>query len=594
MAGPSGVGLGLRALRCFACEDPVTDASGFLSARLSMGDSAGAPGLFCVDAVIASFGSEDATPGSRACVRVRAFLAGSGGPAFRARFGAPHLFQWPFLLLSLSARPPPGWGCPACVFSGYFSSALLCAPLVSGVPCFPALGALGLGVLWSFPPLSFVSFFFPPPRVFVCFFFLRVFLSSFFFFRAVLCAVPGWCVVGCGACWCVLLWALCFGGGRCALALCCSVPLACASPFCVVACCVVSARWRRAGGVALPLAASAGCRVVLPARPLGRLARVFVLFFCVGFVLVAPPPPRRLVVLSCVVVCRASCGVVLRSVVCLVLCPLLCGVLVFLRCVVLVRVVLLLLCSAFVRCCVLCWFFFFLRCCLPFRGAPGCFCALLVQCCAVLVCLPRCSLCAALLPLLRWLVFCVVVYCVCVFAVGPGCPLLSPGGSWWLLVSCFGGVLWWVPRCRAAPCCCALCRLALCGLVLLCLVLSCGVSCPGALSVVLGSCAFRRCVLSCLAALCVFCCGVSLVGVVRRCALCRVRPRLSCCAFPVLSSLCGVAVGPCSNLVPCSPVLCPVVLCCRVVLWCPVLLLCLVCFLPLFGLSYLKNRCNIC
>ena len=56
LAGPSGVGLGLRALRCFACEDPVTDASGFLSARLSMGDSAGAPGLFRVDAVIASFG----------------------------------------------------------------------------------------------------------------------------------------------------------------------------------------------------------------------------------------------------------------------------------------------------------------------------------------------------------------------------------------------------------------------------------------------------------------------------------------------------------------------------------------------------------
>ena len=29
LAGPSGVGLGLRALRCFACVDPVTNASGF-------------------------------------------------------------------------------------------------------------------------------------------------------------------------------------------------------------------------------------------------------------------------------------------------------------------------------------------------------------------------------------------------------------------------------------------------------------------------------------------------------------------------------------------------------------------------------------
>ena len=91
----------------------------------------------------------------------------------------------------------------------------------------------------------------------------------------------------------------------------------------------------------------------------------------------------------------------------------------------------------------------------------------------------------------------------------------------------------------------------------------------------------RRCVLSCLAVLCVFRRGVLLPGAVRHCALCRVRPGVFCCAFPVLSALCGVAVRPCSPLVPCSPVLCPVVLCCRVVLWCPVLLPCL------FGFSYL-------
>ena len=126
------------------------------TARLSTGDSAGAPGLFCVDANTAPFGLEDATPESRGCVRVRAFLAGSGGPASWARFGAPHLYLWPFLLLSLSARPPAGWGCPACVVSGFFFSPLLCACLVSGIPCFPALVALGLGVLWSFPPPSFV------------------------------------------------------------------------------------------------------------------------------------------------------------------------------------------------------------------------------------------------------------------------------------------------------------------------------------------------------------------------------------------------------------------------------------------------------
>ena len=111
--------------------------------------------------------------------------------------------------------------------------------------------------------------------------------------------------------------------------------------------------------------------------------------------------------------------------------------------------------------------------------------------------------------------------------------------------------------------------------------------------VVLGSCAFRGWVLSCLPALGVFCCGVLLRGGVRCCALCRVRPEVSCCAFPVLSALCGVAVRPCSPLQRCSPVLCPVVLCCLVVLWCPVLSPCLVCFLCLFGIRYLDRSSSL-
>ena len=521
------------------------------------------------------------------------FLGRVGRAGLPGAFWCASPFAIAVLVALFVCSAPSGLGLPClCCFWVFFFCPLVRPPCLRR-SVFSGPGCLGPWRLVVLPPPLFCFFFFPsPPRV-CLFFFSPGFSFLFFFFSC--CAVCGAGLV-CRGLWgvlvCVVVGLVLRRGPVCACALLFGAPCLCL-PFlcCCLLCCVcpVAPCWRRCSSPCclrwLP------CGVARPTpRALGAgFCFIFLRRVCAG----CAPPPRRLVVLSCVVVCRASCGVVLRSVVCLVLCPLLCGVLVFLRCVVLVRVVLLLLCSAFVRCCVLCWFFFFLRCCLPFRGAPGCFCALLVQCCAVLVCLPRCSLCAALLPLLRWLVFCVVVYCVCVFAVGPGCPLLSPGGSWWLLVSCFGGVLWWVPRCRAAPCCCALCRLALCGFILLCLVLSCGVSCPEALSVVLGSCAFRRCVLSCLAALCVFCCGVSLVGVVRRCALCRVRPRLSCCAFPVLSSLCGVAVGPCSNLVPCSPVLCPVVLCCRVVLWCPVLLLCLVCFLPLFGLSYLKNRCNI-
>ena len=206
--------------------------------------------------------------------------------------------------------------------------------------------------------------------------------------------------------------------------------------------------------------------------------------------------------------------------------------------------------------------------------APGRFrvvaVCVLCLCGAVLVCLRRCSLFGAILPSWGWLVFCVVACCVCVFAVGPGCPLLSLGGSWWLLVPCLGGVLWCVPGCRAAPCCCALCRLALrccalCCFVLLRLVLPRAVLCPEALSAVLGSCAFWRRVLSCTPALCVFCCGVSPRSVVRRCALCRVRPGVLCCAFHVVSALCGVAVWP--ALPQCPAPLCCAPWCCAAA-WC--------------------------
>ena len=205
--------------------------------------------------------------------------------------------------------------------------------------------------------------------------------------------------------------------------------------------------------------------------------------------------------------------------------------------------------------------------------------SVLCLCGAVPVCLRRCSLCVALLPLRGWLVFCVVVCCVCVFAVGPGCPLLSPVGSWCRvsMVCCgvsLSAVLRRVAACRAAWCC----------VVVRCVVSFCSAWCCRPLCRVLGRCPSscgpvssalcfvlsRRAVcvlLWCVAAWC--------------CALCRVRPGVSCCAFPVLSALCGVAVLPCSPLVPCSPVLCPVVLCCCVVLWCPVLLPCL------FGFSYL-------
>ena len=135
----------------------------------------------------------------RACVCV-SLLAGSGGPASRARCGAPNLFLWPVLLRSLFARPYPGWGRPLISFCAprlspaflvfrpglpplgvlppppfFFSVPFsFCASVVSGVPCFPALGALGLGIFLCPPP--------PPPFFSSLLLFLLTWLCFFFLF----------------------------------------------------------------------------------------------------------------------------------------------------------------------------------------------------------------------------------------------------------------------------------------------------------------------------------------------------------------------------------------------------------------------------
>ena len=133
--------------------------------RLSTGDSADEPGLCCVDANIAPSGQRTPGPGPpRVCVCVP-FFAGSGGLASRAHSGAPNLFLWPCMVRSLFARAHPGWGCPFFLFS-------LCAPVVSGVPWFPAQGPWALASCcppfpppFFFPalPLAFVVVCFPPP-----------------------------------------------------------------------------------------------------------------------------------------------------------------------------------------------------------------------------------------------------------------------------------------------------------------------------------------------------------------------------------------------------------------------------------------------
>ena len=127
-----------------------------------------------------------------------------------------------------------------------------------------------------------------------------------------------------------------------------------------------------------------------------------------------------------------------------------------------------------------------------------------------------------------------------------------------------------VPGCGAAPRCCALCPPVLC-----CPVLCCAgwvpllvAPCPLALPVALGPCALRRCVLWCSPVLCVFCRGAVVRAVVRRSALCCVCPGVLCCAFPVLSALCGAVLRCAGALALCCS--CGACRCWRLVLWCAV------------------------
>ena len=123
-------------------------------------------------------------------------------------------------------------------------------------------------------------------------------------------------------------------------------------------------------------------------------------------------------------------------------------------------------------------------------------------------------------------------------------------------------------------CCAALLRVVLPGVVLLCAVLFCCarlmplpvVPCPLVLPIALGPCALRRCVLQCSPALCVFCRCVVVCAVVRRSALCCVCPGVLCCAFPVLSALCGAGLRCAGALVLCCS--CSACCCWRPVLWC--------------------------
>ena len=441
--------------------------------RLATRDSAGAPGLFRVDADTAPFGSKDATPRSRACVRVRALLGSVWRAGLSGAFWCASPFPWPFLLRSLLVRPPPSWACPVVVVGGVFFLFLFfslplppprCAPVVSRFACFLAPGALGLGGL-SPPPLFF-PFPLPPPlcaplppalRVFrprvpwalafcppplflvpppvvsgvscfpvalgLCapppFFFLLLFfsfVSCFFFFRFFF---PSFFCRLCGA-------------GRVCVSLavrCARVCLGSAVPV-VALCALAGVVWCWLLGLAVLCCLLVGIGVVLRwCRPClaAWLAALWFGVVCLG------------VPLPCVVFCCAvlSCGGVLScSAVCLRRC--LCLLFVSCRCVSAVCVL---------GCCAVCSL-----------SSPPC----AVPCCAVLVPF-HCAVC----------VICAVSGGWCCW--GSRCRCLLLGVCWWLWLP--GVVVWWCVSALVPVSGLAVAQRLPCGVLLPCAV-SCGAVLP--------------------------------------------------------------------------------------------------------------------
>ena len=249
------------------------------------------------------------------------------------------------------------------------------------------------------------------------------------------------------------------------------------------------------------------------------------------------------------------------------------------------------------RCCcsVLCFFFCssaFLAACPP--PPPGCVrgalcCLVLPRCGAFPCCVPCCGAspccvvgCCALCGVCWGVCLCVVLRCWLLLCVVP-C-LWSCRPVWlfavWLsawfwsalpyaVLCCvpLGAVLRCPAGCGASRCCAAVCCVVLLRLFG---VAACCAVCPGAARRPWGLCfavlcfaVFPRAVCS---VLCVFCRGVLVRAVVRRCAVCCVCPEVSCVAFPVLSALCGAVVRSAGALASCCS--CGACCCGRLMLGC--------------------------
>ena len=547
--------------------------------RLSTGDSAGAPGLFRVDADTSPCGSEDATPGSRACLRVLALLGRVG------RAGLPGAF-WcasPFPLAALSfcfAWPPPGWGCPS-----LFRCCCL-SPLVVFLGL-PLLGSRLVCVLRLAVGCSLVVA--PPPRPPLCLGFsslLLVALVFFFFFFLLLSPyapvvsgflgfpAPG--ALGLGAC------VVCFVG----------LPLLgspCACPSFVLS------PW---------LLAAPAWLLLPPPPPLCPAVFVLAARCCVPCCAVRPPvrcgaAPRCCALCRPVLCWRVLCCarlVPLLVAPCPLALPVALGPCALRRCV--------LRCSpALCALCVLSW-----------RGGACCaFPVLSVLCGAVLRCAGALALCCSCGACCCWrlVLWCAAVCCAVSCGVpscgaGSGGPWLSAGGVfrcrcpclaawsaslclvWFAVVPCFPVSCSVVLCCRVVLWCCALllccgavgaCFALLWAVVLCCVVLlvGCAVFGPVVVSACCGALFLALCVpcllrsVRCGALLCWLWCPASLCRVLCRCAVvwcCAVVP---CCRFAVLFVFalpsCGLSCGACVVCAVVGASCCGVSLCVVVSPW---------------------------
>ena len=518
-------------------------------------------------------------------------LAGSGGPASRARSGAPHLFLWPLCLsallgplragvapLSFAAVAVPRW---------LFFSASRCLARASFVsPAWPLAAlwwllprprpplclavfvapACGLGVFFFFffflraPPLSpaFSGF---RPRVpwasalalFVLLAFRFSALSALVPLSAWLLAAPAWllppppplclavlvpaarCCVPCCA---VHLWVRC-----------CAALLRVVSPGVVLLCAVLRS-FRAAACCAVPSGA-ARCPGALCSAAL-----CFVVF------------PRAV----CSVLCVFCRGAVVRAVV---------------RRSALCCVCLGVLCCAF--------------------PVPSFLCGAVLRCAGALALCCSCGACCCW----RLVLWCAAVCCAVSCGVpwcgaGSGGPWLSAGGVfrcrcpclaawsaslwlvWFAVVPCFPVSCSVVLCCRVVLCCCALlsccgavgaCFALLWAVVLCCVVLlvGCAVSGPVVVSACCGALFLALCVpcllrsVRCGALLCWLCRSASLCRVLWRCAVVWCCAVVLCCRFAVLFVFalpsCGLSCGACVVYAVVGASCCGVCLCVVVSPW---------------------------